>query len=626
LPSPGGNITYSGLATDGTRFLLVGQKPRNSGGDGAAAFVSEDGGDSWQELDFADYSPFRIAVFSGGRWWIGGQEGVILRTETLAGEWDEASPPSLQDVRALSAHGPVVIAALAGGGVFRSLDGADTWENGAAGSGFWPLNLVNYEGLFVLSGGDRAAGSSTRDGLTWQLPGSGGAYGPIALATDGGPVRFVSLNGEEVWEAGGPWVPGVLQPEEPPVYWIGQAVDLRLLAAGNPTSWKVAGMPKGLSFSPSTQSLTGSTRRVGKVWISFTASNAVGPSNTTRIPFTFNTPFPIAVGSYQAVLEPNALNEGMGGRVTLQVNRVGAVSGRVELGLRSFPFRGELDTEGNGIFLLDSPPGPQLLIEVGVGMDEASAGQFAGRVLQGVAEIPYTGFRNAWNSRSNPATAWAGRFHSGLFAEENQPLAPKGTGFARLMISANGRASVSGRLANHAALTWSGFLSPGGFWEMFARQGRAGCVCGAIPIDPGLLGKPLVGTLRWTTVDTGNVAGFQTDLTVRGSLYTAPPRGEMLWNLPVSPDNVLFYRTTQSPLAVTVEANHRVSVPGGSSLQVISLQISGGTWRGRFLNTSGRETSFQGQILTVPWSLAVGYALPDGVSEAVELRPNPLNP
>lgn len=622
LPSPGGNSTsYSGLATDRTKFLLVGQKPRLSGGEGAAAYVSQDDGETWEEVEFPDLVPFRLAAYSGGKWWIGGQEGTVLRAEDPLGPWEDVSLPSSQDVRGISAHGPVVVAALAGGAVFRSLDGAESWQPGAAGSGPWPLNLVNYQGLFVLSGGDKAAGSSSRDGLVWQLPASGGAYGPVALAAAEGQVRFVSLNGEEVWEAVGPWVPGVLQPAEPPVFSIGESLFLQLLASGNPTSWMVTGLPSGLFFSPMTQTLSGATRRLGKIWVSFNASNSAGTSHTTRIPITFTTPFPIAVGNYQAVLPPGTLNEEMGGNVQLQVNRLGVVSGRVDLGMRRFSFRGELSAEGAGTFLLDEPPGPQLLLEATVGMEESTAGQLTGRVVQGLEELPVNGFRNPWHARSNPATAWVGRYHIALFADDTEPAAPAGSGYNRLSISANGRCSASGRLANHAALTWSGFLPPSGGWAMFARQGRAGCVMGNVPIDISLAGKPLVGTVRWTSLSSPAMVGFQADLAVRGSLYQRPARGTMLWNLPLTADNATFFRSTQTAEPVTIEENHRIALAPGTSLEALSLQLSPGAWRGTFRSSSGRRTSLQGLILTEPWNLAAGYARPDGVSEAVELRP-----
>lgn len=622
LPSPGGNATaYSGLATDGTRFLLVGQKARLGGGDGAAAFYSEDGGDTWLELDFAEFPPFRLAAFSGGRWWIGGQEGVILRAGEITEAWEDVSPPSVQDVRALSAHGSVVVAALAGGGVYRSLDGADSWQKGAAGSGFWPLNLVNYEGLFVLSGGDKAAGSSSRDGLTWQLPASGGAYGPIALATNAGQVRFVSLNGEEVWEAAGPWVPGVLQPMSPPVFLIGQALDYPILAAGNPTGWTVTGLPSGLFFLNDSQTVVGSTRRIGTAMVSFSASNSAGVSNTTRIRFTFETPFPIAVGSYQAVAAPDVLNAGMGGSVQFQVNRTGAVSGRAWLGLTSYPFRGLLDADGVGTVLLSSGSGHPINLELSVGMEEPNAGTFEGTITQDAEATSLSGFRNGWQARKNPATAWTGTYHAGFWAEDPAGQAPQGSGFAHMTIGLNGRIQVSGRMADGSSLTWAGFLSPTGRWEMQARFGRNAALSSRIPVDPSLAGKPLLGTARWTKLPQGTNPGFQTDLPVRGSLYAKPTGGAMLWGLPEEEGNAVFLRSGESGLAVTVLPKNRTSLPADTSLKALVLKTGPGTWNGSFEYSPGKRTSFRGRILTTPWNVAVGYALPPEGSAAVQLEP-----
>lgn len=622
LSPPGDTPTFSGLATNGTHFLLVGQQRRVSGGDGAAAFLSNDGGLSWEEIPLPDLPPLRLAGYENGTWWIGGQEGWVLRAENPLALWEDVSPPSGQDVRALSSYGSVVVTAVQGGNVFRSLDNGTSWQEGAAGSGFWPLNLVNYQGLFVLSGGDRAAGSSSRDGLAWELPSSGGAYGPIAKAATGNQVKLVSLNGEEVWEVSGPWVPGVLQPVEPPVYWIGQPIDFSLLASGDPTSWTVTGLPAGLFFDPRTQSLIGSTRKLGRVWISFSATNAAGTSNVTRIPFTFETPFPIAVGSYQSVLPPHPLNEEMGGRLTLQINRLGIVSGRAELGMRTYPFRGELAWDGTGTILLDPAAGLPLNLTLAVGMDETEAGTLSGNITQGAENLPLTGFRNPWHPRSNPASAWSAKYHSGWFADDTNPDAPAGTGFARLTVSTNGRAASAGRLANHQSMTSSGFLSPDGEWQFFARQGRLGCVSGTLPIDPTLDGKPFLGTVRWTVVTSSRTDGFQTDLLVRGSQYVRPARNTMLWDLPDSPENTTFYRSTTPPASLSLDSKNRFVPPLPPPLHSLVLQIPAGTWRGAFLDDTGRKTSFQGQILTLPWNMAVGYALPGGISEAVQLRPS----
>lgn len=275
-----------GLGMHGDTIVAVGKLARLSGGEGAGIFVSADAGLTWTSVDAGGYPALRGVAFSGGWWLAVGERGIILRTQNPAGEWLPADSPTLQTLRAVQGAPAVFLAWGEAGVMLRSADSGATWSQVAAGSGYWPGAIANLDGFFVLSGGEKAAGVSSRDGISWKLPKSAGAYG-VVMAGNGG---FFSLNGDDVWFVTGPLRPGVLAPDWPDSLVVGHPVALQPYATGNPTSWRIAGLPRGLTFDPGTGWISGIPQKSGLLRLRIQARGKAGVSPVRMVALQIENP------------------------------------------------------------------------------------------------------------------------------------------------------------------------------------------------------------------------------------------------------------------------------------------------------------------------------------------------
>lgn len=612
-----------GLASNGATFVAVGKLARATGGEGAGLFVSQDFGVSWESVDVLSHPPLRSVTFNNGTWMAAGERGVILRSSNPLTTWELADSGTLNTLRAVHGSGDIFLAWGEAGLLLRSPDAGETWTPASAGSGFWPGTIASEQGLFVLSGGERAAGSTSRDGNVWQLPSSAGAYGVVVA----GNSSFFSLNGNDVWFARGPWRPGVFPLTLPPSLEVGQSVQLQPKATGMPFSWRIQRLPRGLSFDPVTGRISGTIRQSGQLTIRIFARNSAGQSAPRTAVLNITNNFPPFAGSYAAGIPFSVPEDGSplsrGGSLQLQINALGTFTGRLVLGRSIQNLRGEFDSGGRAEIAVDPSLAPSSTLLLSLPMTTPWDNSIACELQTPGESIEFSGERNLWNPRQNPATMFQGIYHALLSAEDWQEF---GISFLTSSVAKNGNFRMTGKTADGAPLSASGFVFEDGRMHFRILQSRtAASLSGEFSPDYSTPERPFLGAARWTSDGWSrspiDPLGFQFTLETRGCKYVAPAAGQLLWNL-VAEDNNAAISTPEALTSVTILANNRVVLPPDSQFSSVVVQAARGTLGGRMLpSEAGRPTPLEGLVLSGPWNEAGGFSLSNGQSVPVLLRP-----
>ena len=289
----------------------------------------------------------------------------------------------------------------------------------------------------------------------------------------------------------------------------------------------VAGLPAGLKYSTSDQSITGAPAAATPIdepaAVVITAKNANGTS-TFAFPFTVN-PLPSGlVGAWSGTLDRNGDAKQLGGKVTLNVTATGSVTGSVTLGTITYPVNTALATTTGSTSAalnatLRSGSNPTLSLALTLDTD----------VLSGDAGgAGASGRRNPWNP-ANPVPI-TGSFNCEFTPGTSQlsdVTYPHGYSTGSLALTGLGAVSASLRMADGTAVTASSTMGGNGDVPLFATLYSGN---GSVLGTPNINGRDVTGTLSWnkqsTTAQVAYKAGFAShDLTCTGKRYVQPNPG-----------------------------------------------------------------------------------------------------
>lgn len=186
--APGGGLTFTNVAADGTRLLAVGS-------DGLVAGGSDPG--NLAESPTPVSHALRGVTWTGSRWVVVGDDGTVLSSAD-GRSWQQAGGIPASGLRAITARPGLVVAAGSAGTVLTSPDGL-AWSAQNVGSSriLWGATAV---GSNVLLSGNDATVLSSADGVDWTpVPTSPSETGnpfessPLLwqLASDGAQVAAV---------------------------------------------------------------------------------------------------------------------------------------------------------------------------------------------------------------------------------------------------------------------------------------------------------------------------------------------------------------------------------------------------------------------------------------------------
>jgi autotransporter-associated beta strand protein len=362
--------------------------------------------------------------------------------------------------------------------------------------------------------------------------------------------------------------PILVTPLQLPVATIGQAYYYQIPVQPTPsrtaTSFSVSGtLPTGITLNTTTGVLSGRptvTRPAGYP-LTFRATNIRGSSEAAAATLMVNAVPANAVGTFAGPAEISPLNDNLGGRLDLTTTTTGLCSGGVTLGARakiSFANQLLLSDGANDLILRATLSGITMADKTPLA---ASLEIF---VLEQVARLTLThpngnsliipAWRNAWNSTTNKATAYAAYYTARLDAGTGSAASPEGYGYASFTVSTAGALTVAGKLPDGSGLTGGTFVGANGevllFNLLYANRGSIVGQFNLTAVTP-TIDNMLGGSFSWfkpgpkpplallTSTDTVYKAGFgplPLNVVAEGGVYVPPAKGQRVMGLLTVPN------------------------------------------------------------------------------------------
>ncbi|MCA1964520.1 MAG: hypothetical protein LDL31_11290, partial [Prosthecobacter sp.] len=387
-----------------------------------------------------------------------------------------------------------------------------------------------------------------------------------------------------------------------------------------------------LMLNRATGQITGRAQATGNFNVVITATNLAGDSLPWVGTLVVQSIPTGAVGSFQGRVERHAMNSMLGCKIELTSTPAGLCSGRITLGGLSYAFSSRLDT----FFGLDPELNLTLprtgLPSISLNLTLVSSSQtFSGTVSAGGPAAGVTGWRQAWNAVSRPASDLAGYYSLGLDIQGldiGNPNVPQGSGFLACSVGLDGRLAFVGKLSDGTPVTSSTFLGPTGQTLLYQTlYGHTGSVLGTISLTPdgslAFVDNTFSGTVSWLRkpqppATRAYQAGFgPIDLAAYGKYLAADNRSVIL-GLPTPGTAQLMFAsggveasaTNPDVNAFTYTSALTVIMPTpGSPLNpgkaTLSIEKSSGLVGGRFIlsDSSGtiiRNIRFEGMVIRPP--------------------------
>ncbi len=312
---------------------------------------------------------------------------------------------------------------------------------------------INPETLLVLPGiaADEAGHYSLQVSMiNPQNPGtpmilSSGAVSVVVNPSSTGSTTRVLQKPVLSTFAPGPWIAG-------------GEVRESISAQRSPTSFTVKGLPPGVKLNPKTGQLSGRPTVIlqtpKRYTLTITASNAAGTSAPLHTSVVVQ-PLPgYTVGNYHGLIaRDETINAGHGGRITLTVSALGAVSGKLTLGASMHSFTGSIDHVELGrdvtATLMVKRSRPQNALTLNCTFHRLT-GELTGQI--GGVEV------HAWYQAAEAGTL-TGRHSLTLTPEfSSGAKIPQTLGSLRLTVTGKAGASWAGRLGDGTGITGSSGL------------------------------------------------------------------------------------------------------------------------------------------------------------------------
>ena len=457
----------------------------------------------------------------------------------------------------------------------------------------------------------------------------------------------------------------IVDPLVPILPWTvsGSVTDI-VTAQNVPTSFRITGLPSGVTYNRYTGQLSGKPVRTGSYTVKIAASNLAGTSPTISTTIPVSALPDAGMGTFHGLVDRhlNMSQDFLGGMFRLSTSATGAASGTLTFGARTWRFRGRLDAvEGIDptarILVSRGRTLPALTFSITI---NKTSGAVTGTITDGIDTVPATGVRNAWHSRNHPATDFAGQYTALLTPPailDSDPVYPKGHGYGIITVATSGAIRWAGRMADGGSVVHTTIMDAAGLFPFQRLLNRSlGSAQGWISIHldgaSAFADNDVGGDVSWfkkpeTSASARNYRDGFPDHTLAalGSRWLRPASGDLLLNLPLPPsvNNIQVNLThggidTAAQAAENVQAfslrtNHTAIVSPGFSNKLkmtISLNSRSGAMSGRFTlsdpNPSGgtrpivRTAYYYGVMLRLQ-KIGGGYFLLPGLPDPLHLPP-----
>lgn len=400
----------------------------------------------------------------------------------------------------------------------------------------------------------------------------------------------------------------------------------------------VTGLPPGLKFNATTNTITGRTSAPGVYQVVITAK---GPGSlvSTLIKSIVVQGLPkSAIGTFIGLIETDSvLNNNASGRVDLTVTATGAATVKVTQLTKTITGKGFITP------VLASPPQFNVTLSDGtqVSLTLNADDSLSGSITRAPDVATVTGWRKTFDKAINTASSEVGYYTASLtLASDIGVVAvPQGHGFASITVGIDGSTKLAGRAADGSALACSGFLGPDGEVLVFVPlYKKLGSIAGEIAITTNpaqpFVENELSGGLQWikpaTTGRTYPAAFGLVNVTVSGNYMARSSRGSIVLGLPSynEPSTLDFSEANIGTAALNPDLVNLVNfsattrkatfpAPGSAQNQArttITINAATGAVSGSFLLIDGstrRPVTYQGMIVVTPTGAitAAGYFL-----------------
>jgi uncharacterized protein YkwD len=326
-------------------------------------------------------------------------------------------------------------------------------------------------------------------------------------------------------------------------------------------------------------------------------------------------PFGPVTGGYYGILTSGPSQQS--GLVRLTLSGSGLFTGRLQFSGQSWSFTGRLDATGAATVTIPHSGTPPLVVTVQADLTGGS-GQITGNVAGGTADFSYTASQSAFNARTSAAPQ-AGRYTLVLTPDPvtTGTSIPQGNGYAAIVVSPNGSAIVTGRLADGTAYSASGHVANDGTLAIYcvpAGSPAGSSVDGLLTFRSTMV-SDIDGALTWTKRPDSRApfypAGFSTQLPAAGSLYVRPAAGLQPMNAtPTTATVGLGDGNLAQPINVPVtlsQPNKATMVTPGLPDVTLSINPTSGAVTGSFVMPDGKVTRSVRGVIFQKQKSAFGY-------------------
>ena len=359
-----------------------------------------------------------------------------------------------------------------------------------------------------------------------------------------------------------------------------------------PTFWSISGLPKGLSFDRITGRISGQPVRSGTFVIFATAGNQNSQA-TTAFQLVVQSLNAETVGNFVGLVDRNALNSSLGGRIDLKTTAAGSYSGTLTLGASPYRFSGVLNASvnsANGATVGGNASFVRQIVRRGIDTVELSLTlNSSTKLITGTlnkvvpsgqsapASAAVNGWRSTFSATNFPATTRLGRHNFILDippALDDNPQIPQGFSYGWADIAKDGSVSVTGKLSDGSDFSSAGPLGPSGQILIYRLlHTNLGSLHGTLQVAANA-NHVVTGTTTWRrpVISTSRLypdgllpsSTSPMSLTATGGLYTPPTASQLIMGIPgiVEPNTAEFIRLTFSNGGFSdLDAASRLDVP-----------------------------------------------------------------
>ncbi len=389
-----------------------------------------------------------------------------------------------------------------------------------------------------------------------------------------------------------------------------------------PVRFEVSGLPAGMTFDPLTGALSGRPTEAGSFLIKIAAVHAAGTREERTIPLTVNALPAGAVGTFEALIPRHAdLNAGLGGRLTATVSAGGGYSGKIVLGMESYPIKGVVDSGGSNPPKFSTTVTRKDSSQVEIKDVTLNASLLTATITGGNATMSVSGAMTV-----APPAALIGLFNTRFSIPSADPnlhvinALPQGHGYAAVTTDSKGVVKIVGKLADGTPLLGASSFGFGGKVPLHVIfPSKKDVLLGtALVTQTGSANPVLSGAVEWlvtsspTLVFPGNF-GPQT-LDWKGAKYLPPAAGAIILGLADKVDNAalsffdadLANESGDPDLTFRIKTDHSIVLPA-TNPALVGLKIDPlkGTFSGTFQFSDtvagklvARKSTFQGLLIT----------------------------